>query len=63
MSVAYIYIPKEKKYEKIDLSVLTNFNYTLYISEDVDQRTKNIYKGKVAGKKFKCQVLHVAGKF
>lgn len=64
MSVACIYIPKEKKYKKIDLDVLSNFNYALYTSEDVNQRAKEIFKGKtITGKKFKCQVLHVAGKY
>lgn len=38
MSLAYTYIPKEKKYDRIDVGILTNFDYALYISEDVEQR-------------------------
>lgn len=63
MTVAYIYFPKEKKYDKIETGLLTNFDYQLYTSKDQEQRTSKIYKGKTAkGKKIKCQVLHVAGK-
>ena len=63
MTVAYIYLSKEKKYDKIDLNLLTNFDYEVYKCKGRQQCAANIYEGKtITGKKFKCQVLLVAGK-
>lgn len=63
ISLAYIYLPKEKKFDYVNIERIRNFDKVNYISEDCSTRKKNIYivsRPNLAPAK--CQVMLLGSK-